>query len=84
MNLSIKEVMVDVKRIEELGWLISDADCNRIINRKVRTKRGKTMSKEKVADLSMPRYISGTLYYPLTLSLDECYHNNKMLNELND
>ena len=81
MNLSIKDVMVDVKRIEELGWFISDADCNRIINRKVRTKRGKTMSKEKVADLTVPRYIGGTLYYPLLLDLDECYHNSKMLNE---
>ncbi len=79
MNLSIKEVMCDIKRIEGLGWFISDIDCNRIINRKVRTKRGKTMSKEKVADLTQPRVFNGTLYYPLTLSLDVCWHNSKQL-----
>jgi hypothetical protein len=79
MNLSIKDVMCDIKRIEGLGWFISDVDCNRIINRKVRTKRGKTMSKEKVADLTQPRMFNNTLYYPLELDLDECYHNEKML-----
>lgn len=79
MNLSIKEVMCDIKRIEGLGWFISDVDCNRIINRRVRTKRGKTISKEKVANLNEPRVFNGTLYYPLTLDLDDCWHNTKQL-----
>jgi hypothetical protein len=79
MKVSIKEVMVDLKKIENVGLLISDADANRIINRKTRTKRGKSISKEKIADLSKPYKFNGTVYYPLTQSLDDCHHNNYMI-----
>jgi hypothetical protein len=81
MIASIKEIMVEVKRIESIGWLISDIDANRIINRKTRTKRGKTISKEKVVDVTSPFKMNGTTYYPLMLELDDCYHNNIMLNK---
>ena len=81
MIASIKDIMVEVKRIENVGWLISDIDANRIVNRKTRTKRGKTISKEKVVDVTRPFKMSGTVYYPLMLELDDCYHNNVMLNK---
>lgn len=81
MIASVKEIMVDVKRIESIGWLISDIDANRIINRKTRTKRGKTISKEKVVDMTSPYKMNGTTYYPLMLELDDCYYNNVMLNK---
>lgn len=81
MKASIKEIMVEVKRIEKLGWLISDVDANRIINRKSRTKRGKTISKEKIIDVSSPIKINGVMFYPLLLELDDCYHNNVILNK---
>ena len=54
MRASIKEVMCELKKVQGLGLLISDADANRVINRKTRTKRGKTMSKEKLVDLEKP------------------------------
>ena len=81
MIASVKEIMVEVKRIESIGWLISDIDANRIINRKTRTKRGKTISKEKVVDMTSPYKMNGTVYYPLMLELDDCYYNNVMLNK---
>lgn len=81
MIASVKEIMVEVKRIESIGWLISDIDANRIINRKTRTKRGKTISKEKIVDMTSPFKMNGTTYYPLMLELDDCYYNNVMLNK---
>jgi len=79
MKASIKEVMCELKNVQGLGLLISDADANRVINRKTRTKRGKTMSKEKLADLEKPFKFNNTLYYPLITKLDDCHHNNYMI-----
>jgi len=79
MKVSIKEIMVDLKNIQGLGLLISDADTNRIINRKSRTKRGKSVSKEKLADVTTPYRFGGTIYYPFVGEFDECYHNSKVL-----
>ena len=41
MQVSIKETMCELKTFNGVSY-ISDVDCNRIINRKQRTKRGKT------------------------------------------
>ena len=62
MKASIKEVMCELKKVQGLGLLISDADANRVINRKTRTKRVKTMSKEKLVDLEKPFKLNNTLY----------------------
>jgi hypothetical protein len=78
MNVSIKETMVDIKTFNGVTY-ISDVDCNRIINRKQRTTRGKTMSKEKLVDLERMIKISGMMYYPLMIDIDDCYYNNVML-----
>lgn len=50
MQVSIKETMCELKTFNGVSY-ISDVDCNRIINRKQRTKRGKTQSKEKLVDV---------------------------------
>jgi len=79
MKVSVKEVMIEMKNIQGLGLLISDADVNRVINFKTRSKRGKNVSKEKLADLSNPYKFGGTIYYPFVGEFDECYHNSKVL-----
>ena len=78
MNVSIKETMVDIKTFNSTTY-ISDVDVNRIINRKQRTTRGKTMSKEKLVDLERMIKISGMMWYPLMIDIDDCYYNNVML-----
>ena len=83
MKASIKEVMCELKKVQGLGLLISDADANRVINRKTRTKRGKTMSKEKLVDLEKPFKLNNTLYYPIIIKLDDCHHNNYMIGGTN-
>jgi hypothetical protein len=82
MNISIKDTMCDIKTLNGTKY-ISESDIFRIINRKVRTKRGKVMSKEKVADYESSglRY-NNQMYYVLLLDFDDCYHNN-MLNVVN-
>jgi len=83
MIASVKDIMVEVKRIENIGWLISDIDANRIINRKTRTKRGKIISKEKIVDVTCPYKMNGTVYYPLMIELDDCHYNNYMIGDIN-
>ena len=78
MNVSIKETMVDIKTFNGVTY-ISDVDVNRIINRKQRTTRGKTMSKEKLVDLERMIKIGSMMYFPLMIDIDDCYYNNVML-----
>jgi hypothetical protein len=78
MIVSIKEIMCDIKTFNGTKY-ISEKDVFRIINRKVRTKRGKTMSKEKVADYeSSGLRLHNEMYYVLLLDFDTCYHNNML------
>jgi hypothetical protein len=78
MIVSIKDIMVDVKTFNGTMY-ISESDIFRIINRKVRTKRGKSMSKDKVADYTLPGFkLNNQMYYVLLLSFDDCYHNNML------
>ena len=78
MIVSIKDTMCDVKTFNNTKY-ISEKDVFRIINRKVRTKRGKIMSKEKVADYeSSGLRLHNTMYYVLLLDFDDCYHNNML------
>jgi len=78
MQVSIKEVMCELRTFNGTSY-ISDVDCNRIINQKTRTKRGKTMSKEKLVDLERMIKINNMMWYPLMIDIDDCYHNNEML-----
>jgi hypothetical protein len=81
MKLSIKEVMCDVKVFNDTMYL-SDSDCNRVLNHKTRSKRGKSMSKENLVDLSLNTCLKyqNQMYYPLVTShIDTCYHNTKTL-----
>lgn len=75
MNISIKDIMCDIKTFNGTKF-ISESDVFRIVNRKVRTKRGKTMSKEKVCDYTKQglKY-NNQMYYELLLDFDVCYHN---------
>lgn len=75
MKVSIKEIMCDVKTINDIVY-ISDVDLNRIINQKKRTQRGKVVSKEKLADMNNIIKINGVMFMPLTIDIDDCYHNN--------
>ena len=78
MIVSIKDTMCDIKTFNGTKY-ISEKDVFRIINRKVRTKRGKTMSKEKVADYeSQGLRLNNEMYYVLLLDFDDCYHNNML------
>jgi len=78
MQVSIKEVMCELRTFNSISY-ISDVDCNRIINRKQRTKRGKTMSKEKLVDLERMIKINNMMWYPLMIDIDDCYFNNEMI-----
>ena len=78
MQVSIKEVMCELRTFNSISY-ISDVDCNRIINQKTRTKRGKTMSKEKLVDLEKMIKINNMMWFPLMIDIDDCYHNNEML-----
>jgi len=78
MIVSIKEIMCDIKTFNSIKY-ISEKDVFRIINRKVRTKRGKVMSKEKVADYTTSGLkLNNEMYYMLLLDFDDCYHNNML------
>ena len=78
MQVSIKETMCELKTFNGLSY-ISDVDVNRIINQKTRTKRGKTVSKEKLVDVEKMIKIQGMMWFPLTIDIDDCYFNNYML-----
>ena len=78
MQVSIKEVMCELRTFNSISY-ISDVDANRIINQKTRTKRGKTMSKEKLVDLERMIKINNMMWFPLMIDIDDCYHNNEML-----
>jgi len=78
MQVSIKETMCELKTFNGVSY-ISDVDVNRIINQKTRTKRGKTVSKEKLVDVEKMIKIQGMMWFPLTIDIDDCYFNNYML-----
>jgi len=78
MQVSIKETMCELKTFNGVSY-ISDVDVNRIINQKTRTKRGKTVSKEKLVDVEKMIKIQGMMWFPLTIDIDDCYFNNHML-----
>ena len=81
MKLTIKNIQIQVKRINGFGYLISDADANLIVNSRVtKSKRGRSISKEKLVDTDYPVKIGGVLYYPIVNSkhIDDCYFNNYM------
>lgn len=78
MKVSIKETMCELKTFNGVSY-ISDVDCNRIINQKTRSKRGKTMSKEKLVDLEKMIKIDSLMWFPLSIDIDDCYYNNVML-----
>ena len=71
--------MCDVKQINGVTY-ISDVDVNRILYPKVKRKsRGKSMSKDKICDLTSMIKINGTMYYVLLIDIDDCYFNNVMV-----
>lgn len=78
MQVSIKETMCELKTFNGVSY-ISDVDVNKIINQKTRTKRGKTVSKEKLVDVEKMIKIQGMMWFPLTIDIDDCYFNNHML-----
>ena len=78
MQVSIKETMCELKTFNGVSY-ISDVDVNRIINQKTRTKRGKTVSKEKLVNVEKMIKIQGMMWFPLTIDIDDCYFNNHML-----
>ena len=74
--------MCDIKTFNGTKY-ISEKDIFRIVNRKVRTKRGKAMSKEKVANYeSSGLKIKNEMYYELLLEFDTCYHNSVIVKVL--
>ena len=74
--------MCDLKKFNDVMY-ISDADCNRVLYPKTkRLSRGKSMSKEKLADLDRNKMIkiNGVMFYPVnTEHFDKCLHNDKTL-----
>ena len=78
MQVSIKETMCELKTFNGVSY-ISDVDVNRIINQKTRTKRVKTVSKEKLVDVEKMIKINNMMWFPLTIDIDDCYFNNHML-----
>jgi len=46
---------------------------------KTRTKRGKTVSKEKLVDVEKMIKINNMMWFPLIIDIDDCYYNNHML-----
>ena len=80
MKLSIKNIMCDVKVNNDMIY-ITDTDVNRILNQKQRTKRGKTISRDKLVETdSCIRVNNNMLFSVYTKHIDECYHNTKTLN----
>jgi len=78
MQVSIKETMCELKTFNGVSY-INDVDVNRIINMKTRTKRGKTVSKEKLVDVEKMIKINNMMWFPLIIDIDDCYYNNHML-----
>ena len=72
MQVSIKETMCELKTFNGVSY-ISDVDVNRIINQKTRTKRGKTVSKEKLVDVEKMIKIQGMMWFPLTIDIDDFF-----------
>ena len=80
MKIIIKDTPVNAIQIED-KFIISDADANKIINSPKRTKRGRLISKEKLVDTSNRYFVNNSLHYALVVDLDDCYHNNVILNK---
>lgn len=80
MKVTIKDTQVEATRIGN-KFIISDADANKIINTPKRTKRGRLISKEKLVDTTQRYFVDNVLHYELIVGLDDCYHNNVMLNK---
>jgi hypothetical protein len=79
MKIVINNSKVEIKRIDGLGTLISDADVNKIIYSKVfKSKKGKLRSKESIVDVKRPVKIKDLLFFPLLEDMDDCYFNNEM------
>jgi hypothetical protein len=85
MKLSIKNIICDIKTINNVMY-ISDTDANRILYPKTRTaSRGKRLSKDKLCNMDRNAMVklNGIMFYPLnTDHIDVCYGNQKALNTL--
>jgi len=82
IKLSIKDVMCDLLIIDNLFY-ISESDVQRIINKKVRTTRGKKLSVDKLIDTNDQSYkIKNCIYYVFINEVDDCYHNYQVLSQL--
>lgn len=82
IKLSIKDIMCDLIIINDLFY-ISEADVQRIVNKKVRSTRGKKLSIDKLIDVKIQSYkISNSLYYCFINEVDDCYHNFQVLSQL--
>ena len=82
INLSIKDMMCDLLIINDLFY-ISESDVQRIINKKVRSTRGKKISVNKLIDVNIQSYkIKNCLYYVFINEVDDCYHNYQVLSQL--
>ena len=82
INLSIKDMMCDLLIINNLFY-ISESDVQRIINKKVRSTRGKKISVDKLIDVNIQSYkIKNCLYYVFINEVDDCYHNYQVLSQL--
>ncbi len=81
MKISVKNIICDLKIINNVLY-ISDADCNRVLYPKTRSlSRGKSMGKNKLADLDRNKMIklNGIMFYPLdTKHIDDCIGNQKL------
>jgi hypothetical protein len=79
MKIVINNSKVEIKRIDCLGTIISDAYVNKIIYSKVfKSKKGKLRSKESIVDVKRPVKIKDLLFFPLLEDMDDCYFNNEM------
>jgi hypothetical protein len=82
IKLSIKDVMCDLLIIDNVFY-ISESDVQRIINKKVRTTRGKKLSVDKLIDTNDQSYkIKNCIYYVFINEVDDCYHNYQVLSQL--
>jgi hypothetical protein len=82
IKLSIKDVMCDLLIINDLFY-ISESDIQRIVNKKVRSTRGKKLSIDKLIDTNDQSYkIKNCIYYVFINEVDDCYHNYQVLSQL--
>jgi hypothetical protein len=77
LKVIVKNTKVTVFQSEK-GFIISDAEANRIINQPKKS-RGRVMLKENLVRLSNPYRFNNSLHYELIEKLDDCYFNNVML-----